>query len=339
MKIPQRTGQALTIPMTLVVWGLCGLVPALADDDQPSDVLTLQTIQVTGTRITREELEASAPITLVDRQDIERMGTTDIGALLQSLPMMSGSPLSSGRNIDSNTGESGGSVAVDLRGLGSQRTLVLVNGHRLPSQLNDLSVIPVVMVERIEILKDVGSTIYGADAVSGVVNVITRRDFEGATVNLQTGESFDLGGRNSAASFIWGHNFSRGNLVVGVEYSEQIAVVAGDYDEPWLRTDVAIPDPNEFRQYGFSGEPWTDLDGNGIEGWVDWGSSRIPYRNFDLRNWNPEAQSWTICQDSQGGGSLTTDYGPAGGCGPFSMRTGTRILPWTPHHSSARPGK
>jgi len=75
---------------------------AFADDDQPSDLLTLEPIQVTGTRITRKELEASTPITLVDRHDIERMGTTDIGELLQSLPMMSGSPLSSGRNIDSD---------------------------------------------------------------------------------------------------------------------------------------------------------------------------------------------------------------------------------------------
>jgi iron complex outermembrane receptor protein len=331
LKTPQLTCQTVTIPAALVVWGLCGFLPASADDDQPSDLLTLEPIQVTGTRITRKELEASAPITLVDRQDIERMGTTDIGELLQTLPMMSGSPLSSGRNVDGDVGESGGGVALDLRGLGSQRTLVLVNGHRLPSQLNDLSIIPVVMVERVEILKAGGSTIYGADAVSGVVNIITRRDFEGATLNLQTGESFDLDGRNSAASFIWGHNFSRGNLVIGVEYSKQKAVVAGDYDEPWLRTDVSIPDPNEFRQYGFLGDPWTDLDGNGIEGWVDWGSSRIPYGNFDLSNWNPEARSWTICQDSEGGGSLTTDYGPAGGCGPFFYNFANSLYIQTPY--------
>ena len=289
--------------------GLASLsMPALAQDASDEEAANLDRVQVTGSRISRVDIEGANPVTVLDRDDIKRTGQTDLGEILQNLPMMSGSPVSSSRN---NGGT--GRVAVDIRGLGTNRTLVLVNGRRLPSLFNDLSVIPVVMVERIEILKDGASAIYGADAVAGVVNIITRRDFEGAEFEFQIGESFDVGGQNTSISFITGGNSDRGNFVVGVEYVEQDSVLMGDYDTLWVKQAVTVYDAEEFAEYGFSGEPWEDQSGNGRAGWASFGSSRVPYGRFDLREWNPDATSWTICEGSAGGGSLTTDYGPRGG--------------------------
>jgi outer membrane receptor protein involved in Fe transport len=291
------------------------LSPVTAPAQEDEEEKQLDRITVTGSRISRVDIEGANPVTILDRDDLKRTGITDLGEVLQDLPMMSGSPTSSQRN---NWGD--GRVAVDIRGLGTVRTLVLVNGHRMPSLRNDFSMIPMVMVERVEILKDGASAIYGADAIAGVVNIITRRDFEGAEFEFQLGESFDLGGTNYSTSFITGGNSKRGNFVVGVEYTEQEENFLAAYDEPYLQHAVTVYDPNEFHEYGFSGEPWTDLDGNGPGGWGTFGSSRMPYGRFDLRLWNPEARDWTICQDSAGGGSLTTDYGPRnpfpGGCGP-----------------------
>lgn len=319
---------------TLAAAGIVGSPQALAD--LTLEPAVLKPVTVTGTRIRSSESESSAPLTVLDRQDFERMGITGIGEFLQDLPMMSGSPTSSGRNF--TDGPADGSVAVDLRGLGVSRTLVLINGQRMPSQINDLSVIPVAMVERVDILKSGASSVYGADAVAGVVNVVTRRDFEGATLNLQTGESFDLGGQNASASIIWGRNFKRGNVVAGVEYTEQKAIFAAQYTEPWLRQDLAIIDPQEFRRYGFSSQPFEDRDGNGIEGWGDIGSGYIPNGRFDLRLWNPAARFWTICQGSEGGGSLVSDYGPAtrsAGCGPNTYNYAEYYYVQTPYERSS----
>ena len=98
-----------------------------ADEQSAQDAVPLEPITVTGTRIPGSELETSAPMTVIDRVDFERMGITGVGEFLQKLPMMSGSPTSSGRNYDTALGHADGSVAVDLRGLGANRTLVLVN--------------------------------------------------------------------------------------------------------------------------------------------------------------------------------------------------------------------
>ena len=287
--------------------------PVFAQDSD-EEAADLDRVQVTGSRISRVDIEGANPVTVLDRDDIKRNGITDLGEIVQNLPMMSGSPVSSSRN---NGGT--GRVAVDIRGLGTNRTLVLVNGRRLPSLFNDLSVIPVVMVERIEILKDGASAIYGADAVAGVVNIITRRDFEGADFECQIGESFGSGGMNSSVSFITGGSTDRGNFVIGVEYVEQDEVFAGDIDTTWIKSAVTVYDPVGFNQFGFSGDPWSDGDGNGVADWATFGSSRVPYGYFDLRNWDPDASGWTICQGAAGGGSQTSDYGPTrggGACGP-----------------------
>lgn len=300
----------------------CALIPsalaglALASStafaqDSGEEESAIETVQVTGSRLNRLDIEGANPVTVLDRTDIQRTGITDLGELIQDLPMMSGSPISSQRN---NGGS--GQVAADIRGLGTNRTLVLINGNRTPALFNDFSLIPVVMVERIEILKDGASAIYGADAVAGVVNIITRRDFQGAEVMAQMGESFDHGGTAYQVNFITGGNSDRGNFVVGVEYSQQDEVYLAAYDEKYLKSAVTIYDPVEFHETGFSTDPGTDGNGDGWPGWATSGSSRIENGYFNVPG---VGNGITICTDSPTGGAATTDYGPRNGvCGPAS---------------------
>ncbi len=147
-----------------------------ASTDEDSAQLPRMEIEetvVTGSRIRRADIDSASPVTILDRDDIVAAGITDVGNLLQRMPAMSGSPIGTTTNNGGN-----GSVQIDLRGMGVNRTLTLVNGKRVVDG-GDYQTIPADMIARVEILKDGGSSVYGADAVAGVVNIITRRDFEG----------------------------------------------------------------------------------------------------------------------------------------------------------------
>ncbi|MGX6648298.1 TonB-dependent receptor domain-containing protein [Maricaulaceae bacterium MS644] len=157
--------------------------PAFAQDadaeeaGSPTDV-----IQVTGSRVRNANLIATSPVTQVDAAEFTLSGTTRVEDLLRTLPQVTPS-------LDSfSVNPSTGTASVDLRGLGTNRTLVLVNGRRLQSggirtQAPDLNQIPSALVERVEILTGGASSVYGADAVAGVVNFIVNRDFEGIEIN------------------------------------------------------------------------------------------------------------------------------------------------------------
>lgn len=185
----------------------------------------LEAIEVTGSRIPRPQLESASPLTVIEREEIIATGITDVGDLLQRLPSMSGSPIGTTTN---NGGD--GSVQIDLRGMGVDRTLTLINGRRPVD--NDYQAIPVSMVERVEILKDGGSTIYGADAVAGVVNIITRKDYTGMSFDVQSTDWFDItGGRQTAFNLVSGKSFDGGHFVFGAEYVDQVE--AYQSDTPW----------------------------------------------------------------------------------------------------------
>lgn len=186
----------------------------------------LETIEVTGSRIPRPQLESASPVTVIEREEILATGITDVGDLLQRLPSMSGSPIGTTTN---NGGD--GSVQIDLRGMGVDRTLTLINGRRLVDG-GDYQTIPASMIERVEILKDGGSTVYGADAVAGVVNIITRKDFTGAEFNVQNNDWFNTDGAGQTSyNMVTGKSFSGGHFVFGAEYVDQTQ--AYQSDTPW----------------------------------------------------------------------------------------------------------
>jgi outer membrane receptor protein involved in Fe transport len=155
-------------------------VPASAQDQGA------ETVIVTGTRIPQTGLYTSSPVTAVGQQELKLEGTVDVETLLDSLPSVFVS-----QNSTSNNGSSGTST-IDLRGLGAERTLVLVNGTRLmPGDpilpAADVNTIPAAMVDHIEVLTGGASAVYGSDAIAGVVNFIMRKDFEGVEFDGQYG--------------------------------------------------------------------------------------------------------------------------------------------------------
>lgn len=196
--------------------------------DQPSE---LGTQVVTGSRIRRVDLETASPVYTLDRSTIEQTGVTTLGDLIQSVPSIAGAAT----NPQVNNGGGDGSSNVSLRGLGSSRTLVLLNGRRLGalSQANgavDVNLIPINMVERVEILKEGAGAIYGSDAIAGVVNFITRTDYEGSEVSLDYGVSKEDDGERKSASLSWGTSSDRGGIILGANYNQQDGVSAGDRD-------------------------------------------------------------------------------------------------------------
>jgi iron complex outermembrane recepter protein len=160
-----------------------------AQTTQPQKV---EKVEVTGSNIKRIDTETASPIQVVTREQIERSGATTITELLRSVPSSNAGSLS---DIGSSASFSPGASNVSLRGLGAQATLVLLNGRRMATYgfangaqttFVNVDAIPVGLVERIEILKDGASAIYGSEAMAGVVNIILRKDFKGAEISANT---------------------------------------------------------------------------------------------------------------------------------------------------------
>ncbi|MBB1270136.1 TonB-dependent receptor [Shewanella sp. SR44-3] len=186
------------------------------------DGAKVERIEVTGSRIKRADMETASPVSTIDAQAILASGATSIDGILQSMTAAGGAMTNPGINNGS-----GGNARVNLRGLGSDRTLVLVNGRRMIASGTgaaasvDLNTIPVSMIQRIEVLKDGASAIYGTDAIAGVVNVILKRDFEGLAVNVQTGVSGEGDGDETSLDITLGANSDRGNIVANLQYTNR----------------------------------------------------------------------------------------------------------------------
>lgn len=207
---------------------LCATVihTANAQDAQPSNeaARTLDAVQVTGSHIKRAQLSGVGPVSVVDAEAIERSGATSVETLLQRLPASAGF---AGSQSNAYWAENGyGTTQVNLRGLGINRTLVLLNGRRIvnggtgANSSVDLNMIPVALIERVEVLKDGASAIYGADAVAGVVNIITKQGFDGAEAAVRYGQTTRGDGDETAVDFAWGVTSERGSLMAGINYAE-----------------------------------------------------------------------------------------------------------------------
>jgi len=239
---------------------------ALAQSDTATD--NIEEITVTGSRIKRADLDSASPVTVINRDDILATGLSDVGNLIQRMPSMSGSPIGTTTNNGGN-----GSVQIDLRGMGVDRTLTLVNGLRTVDG-GDYQTIPANMIERVEVLKDGASAVYGADAVAGVVNIITRRDFEGIEISAQTADFFDMkSGMQNTIGLIAGTQLDSGNIIFGAEYVDQEQ--AYQSDAPWDFFQ------NSYYIYpeGCENQVTAPYDGTGngqTSGCYPIGSSRIP---------------------------------------------------------------
>jgi len=192
------------------------------DTNKPSQekAQTLQTVVVTGSHIRRVDLETSNPVVTIDAAQIKATGKLTLGDIVQQLPAVTGGNINPQVN---NSGGTGGS-SIGLRGLGSQRTLLLINGKRIINQ--DPNSIPADMIERVEVLTDGASSVYGSDAIGGVVNFILKKDYQGAQVSVNYGESDRNDGTSRGATFTFGQTSDKGSIVAGIDYNKSDAILA-----------------------------------------------------------------------------------------------------------------
>ncbi|MET0390618.1 MAG: TonB-dependent receptor, partial [Polyangiales bacterium] len=207
-----------------------GDLPLSELDAAPPESAEPQEMVVTGSRIRRKDLAGPAPVVVFSREQILASGRSNVGEFLQTLP-----EASNAINRGTNNG-SDGSIRVNLRGIGEQATLVLLNGRRVApggtgaDTAPDLSAIPTSVIERIEVLKDGASAVYGSDAIAGVVNVITRKRVNGLEANVFGSTTTHGDGAQVDANATVGVTNDKGGLLFSFGYYDGRPVWAGNRD-------------------------------------------------------------------------------------------------------------
>lgn len=210
--------------------------PLATADDQAAEATEVEALVVTGSRIKRSEFNSPDPIQVISAEQGRLKGISTASGLLQTSTIASGSPqVTSAISSAFITDGGPGAETISLRGLGANRTLVLINGRRTgPAGVRggvsavDLNVIPVSAIDRIDILKDGASSIYGSDAVAGVVNIITKRDTDGFEIDAFVSQPQDKGGEQMRGSLNWGKTFDRGFFNMSYDYSKTAEQRIGD---------------------------------------------------------------------------------------------------------------
>ena len=228
-KTLSRAIQYALLPLSLAALSTGAL--AQSGNDSDSETARLDRIEVTGSRIKRADVEGALPVTVITRDDIELSGELNVADLLRNTTFNS---FGSFRPQSGSAAQ--GTAQLDLRGIGAGRTLVLIDGRRAPVSASvgaaqDLNAIPLAAIERVEILSDGASAIYGSDAIGGVVNIITRKDFNGVEIQLGTSNPARSGGETEDGSVIFGASSDRGSLIAGFSYSNRGIVF--QRERPW----------------------------------------------------------------------------------------------------------
>ena len=223
-----KKSRILASAVRLAIGGAVGLSASLAGPGALAQQVegSLEEVVVTGSRIARSsDFEAISPVVAVSREDIAKSGYSNLQELLVKMPTAGNGTFSTrGNNQDSTAN---GASAISLRGLGADATLVLVNGRRVAissfaesvtTNFVDINAIPVAAIERVEVLKDGASAVYGSDAVAGVVNIILRRDFEGLELSGGYGSTTKGDYEETTASAVWGTSTDDSNVTLILDY-------------------------------------------------------------------------------------------------------------------------
>jgi iron complex outermembrane receptor protein len=211
----------------------------------------LQRVEVTGSRIRQVDMETAQPIQVMSQEQIQKSGLITVGDILNNLSSAGSPDFSKGGSLTSNR-ENGGQY-INLRNLGSNRLLVLVNGKRWTQTVDgytDMSTVPASMIERIEVLKDGASSIYGSDAIAGVVNIILKKSLDGGQLSLYTGQNQEGDGKNKDFSLSYGAGSDKASLMFGVSHTEQGAVW------PMTRDITSSSYGPAHATAGLGGGPW-----------------------------------------------------------------------------------
>jgi len=285
-------------------------MPAYAQDASAGDADTkvMEQVVVVGSRIRRIDIETSQPVFVLERAQLERTGLVSVGDILQELTAH-GAALNTTFN---NGGD--GSTRVDLRNLGDNRTLVLVNGRRWITGLDggvDLNSIPLAVIERIEVLKDGASAIYGSDAIAGVINITTVDSYDGMEARAYLGESAEGDGRVESYDFTLGTSSERASVVANVSYVKQEPIFAGAREISAVPT-YGLP-PNDVSAFASATTPYGrfgfgrvgncpfDPSGN----YPASGQCPLPpgyaFRGLNRNTYDPETGAWPVFDPVTGG--------------------------------------
>ena len=214
------------------------------------DGAKVERIEVTGSRIKQVDMETVSPVTVINAADIAMTGEKTVADVLNNSAINS---FGSWRGVSGYGSGASSTSSVNLRGLGSSATLVLLDGRRMPGtssssgSVADTSSIPMAIVERIEILRDGASAVYGSDAVAGVINIITKKEFDGLQLDYSTEQPSVEGGDANRLSIATGYNTDKGNITLTYEYYDTKAVMDRDI---WN-----MDDPSYATYSGFSSVP------------------------------------------------------------------------------------
>lgn len=209
-------------------------------------------IVITGSRIRRSNLNSAVPVQIFGREDIEEIGSVDVGEILADIPgvAFSLSPETTNTSIQNS-----GLSTVNLRGLGGNRTLTLIDSRRAVSNSGNgervsLQTIPSGFVDSIEVTTGGASAIYGSDAIAGVANVILKKDFDGVEANIRYGEADASGEDEFTAEIVAGKNFhdERGNVLFGFTYDKETQVLA-DSTRPRSLLALEFDDPDNIGDF------------------------------------------------------------------------------------------
>ncbi len=280
-------------------WTTAGVFLLVVGSGVGTGVHADDVILVTGSRIERPEVQAASPIQTISEQDIQFTGATNAAQFLNELPQTLPGTFTSTTN---NGGD--GSTSVDLRGLGDERTLVLVDGKRfIPKDetgVVDLNAIPVAMIERVEVVTGGASAVYGSDAMAGVVNVILKKDFEGIEFGGQYETTDEWDGDTTDFNITMGASTAdgRGNITAWATYTRRDGILSADRD--YARVALGSSDdlgslvprgsPNAFPGSlaidDDPDNPVLDFDGDGLVGFGPTGGVSDPatYYNYQAVN-------------------------------------------------------
>lgn len=244
--------------------GAIGVIGPATAQESEEDVSVQERVTVTGSRIRQVDVEGGSPVLVISREDIDKTGLTSVGDVIQRLTI-SGSALNTRFNSSGNFGfpPDGGGIGAgatqaDLRNLGASRTLVLVDGIRWingasasgVSNAVDLNTIPLNIIDRIEVLEDGASAIYGSDAIAGVINIITRKDVQGVDFSAYQGRWDDDDGITREYTLSFGNVTDDMSMFLSAGYVDQGRVTATS------RSIAKFPKPGGTRNtHGSSGTP------------------------------------------------------------------------------------
>lgn len=261
-----RRALAMSAVATVTLSGLPAYAQDQEQDQSASEGPT--TIVVTGSRIARPELEASTPVLSLGQNELLAQGFENFADLAQSLPQFAPAFGTSRTQSTFSGVNASGLNTANLRNLGGIRGVVLINGRRVPggtsvSTTVDFNTIPTANIERIEVQTGGASAIYGADAVTGVINIITKKNFEGVELNVSYGESSDSDNQNPSGHLMIGGQFAeRGRGLLTLQYDKQGRVRCADRficgeDFLWLTPSSPLRGPAAYSGVGLGGRFFT----------------------------------------------------------------------------------